>query len=464
MQSYMKPIVKKWQQKGAVLALSALLLPMIVVGTGFAVDLGNIYVQYSRLQNAADAAALAGAHEYADKKDTLVSHGHADKMAKKYINGEYKNLKNDEEIDPPNFQAKSQDKITYYRVKLTREVPLYFLGTFYKKVGGKNTFTVPAESVAGIPMMEESTGGWFKNGMIIFKKSYVDTNSVENWDTIVNPDTTSPSGDVVKDTFDNGRIIYTNGDGTKDSSFKPDFLWRSGQMRSLQKFYTTKAKEDYIKTKDRNILLDKSGEGTYWIQEKYDVYDFDAFMTYMNNKTASAARITDQNYYAKKNTLASVDILRVSSSVPNLNFVVSESLGADKDKPLYVFVEAGPGLVKLVLNADTGRPIIFCIGGNKDKRCQVELDLNGHTFKGVFYAPYCDDTTWWGPPQGVLLKSNGGDSNFMGTLVGSAITIQNYNIHFSYQDYLGSGPEGNSSSGRTEGIKLVSPPDTIIWD
>ena len=97
MQSYMKPIVKKWQQKGAVLALSALLLPMIVVGTGFAVDLGNIYVQYSRLQNAADAAALAGAHEYADKKDTLVSHGHADKMAKKALKS-HRSLK----LDPMN--------------------------------------------------------------------------------------------------------------------------------------------------------------------------------------------------------------------------------------------------------------------------------------------------------------------------------------------------------------------------
>ena len=44
---------------------------------------------------------MAGAHEYADKKDTLVSHGHADKMAKKYINGEYKNLKNDEDKNHP---------------------------------------------------------------------------------------------------------------------------------------------------------------------------------------------------------------------------------------------------------------------------------------------------------------------------------------------------------------------------
>ncbi|MBQ1866947.1 pilus assembly protein TadG-related protein, partial [Selenomonas sp.] len=56
---------KYLHQKGAILILTALLLPMLICGTGLAVDLGNIYVQKTRLQNTADAAALAGAKAYA---------------------------------------------------------------------------------------------------------------------------------------------------------------------------------------------------------------------------------------------------------------------------------------------------------------------------------------------------------------------------------------------------------------
>ena len=52
----MKRVQRKWRQRGAILAFTALLFPMIIVGVGLAVDLGNIYVQHARLQNAADAA------------------------------------------------------------------------------------------------------------------------------------------------------------------------------------------------------------------------------------------------------------------------------------------------------------------------------------------------------------------------------------------------------------------------
>ena len=98
MQIYMKNITKKWRQSGAILAFTALLLPMIIVGTGLAVDLGNIYVQYSRLQNAADAAALAGAHEYAVQGEKVNSHPKANKMAEKYVQGDYHNLDHSESI------------------------------------------------------------------------------------------------------------------------------------------------------------------------------------------------------------------------------------------------------------------------------------------------------------------------------------------------------------------------------
>lgn len=51
-------------QRGALLVLFALLLPVFFACAGLAVDLGNMYSYKSNLQNAVDAAALAGASGY----------------------------------------------------------------------------------------------------------------------------------------------------------------------------------------------------------------------------------------------------------------------------------------------------------------------------------------------------------------------------------------------------------------
>ena len=55
------PIMKKLlSKKGSITVLTALLLPIMLAFTGFAVDVGRLYVEKAKLQNLADAAALAG--------------------------------------------------------------------------------------------------------------------------------------------------------------------------------------------------------------------------------------------------------------------------------------------------------------------------------------------------------------------------------------------------------------------
>ena len=51
------------KQKGSLITLFALLLPILLGFTGMAVDLGRLYMEQGRLQNIADAAALAGLAE-----------------------------------------------------------------------------------------------------------------------------------------------------------------------------------------------------------------------------------------------------------------------------------------------------------------------------------------------------------------------------------------------------------------
>ncbi len=57
-------------RRGQIFALYALMVPIILLFTGLAFDLGWYYLNVSRLQNAADAAALAGARKIIDTNST----------------------------------------------------------------------------------------------------------------------------------------------------------------------------------------------------------------------------------------------------------------------------------------------------------------------------------------------------------------------------------------------------------
>lgn len=55
------------EERGAIFVLTALLLPLLLGCLGFAYDAGNLYMHKARLQNTADAAALAGARAFVDE-------------------------------------------------------------------------------------------------------------------------------------------------------------------------------------------------------------------------------------------------------------------------------------------------------------------------------------------------------------------------------------------------------------
>lgn len=63
------------QERGSILVLVVLLLPIMFGCLGFAYDFGNLYMHRARLQNVADAAALAGARAYLDSQYTTNESG-----------------------------------------------------------------------------------------------------------------------------------------------------------------------------------------------------------------------------------------------------------------------------------------------------------------------------------------------------------------------------------------------------
>ena len=134
-----------YKQKGQILIFTALLLPLLIAACGFTVDFGNMYIHKSKLQNAADAAAIAGACAYRDFGDApgLYGHDNADDYAIFSLHENLGSLKN---IEPILQAREDQNGTAYYRVRLEKEILVYFLRIF----GVGDTVSISAVAFAAI--------------------------------------------------------------------------------------------------------------------------------------------------------------------------------------------------------------------------------------------------------------------------------------------------------------------------
>lgn len=118
-------------QQGAILVLTAFLLPFIIAFTGLAVDAGNAYVHHSKMQNSVDAAALAAGYKYAEKQNETDTKNKVDEYMKLNQGDDsytiesivYKKIDNNHE------------KIT---VTTSQVLPTYFLGPAMKLLSHNN--------------------------------------------------------------------------------------------------------------------------------------------------------------------------------------------------------------------------------------------------------------------------------------------------------------------------------------
>ncbi len=66
--------LRHWQQRGAIITFTAFLLPLLMACTGLAIDMGNLMSYKAKLQNVADAAALAGVARFGGTQFDSVSY------------------------------------------------------------------------------------------------------------------------------------------------------------------------------------------------------------------------------------------------------------------------------------------------------------------------------------------------------------------------------------------------------
>ena len=93
----------KWKQRGQVLAFYAVLIPTLFVFVGVGLDLGWYYLTVSRMQNAADAAVMAGAWKFLEDEGTLSDYSDA-----RLIDFVPNYILKDPDTDEPVFSTRSK--------------------------------------------------------------------------------------------------------------------------------------------------------------------------------------------------------------------------------------------------------------------------------------------------------------------------------------------------------------------
>ena len=195
----------KMSQRGAIIMMTALALPFMMVVTGLAVDFGSAYVRKAQLQNSADAAALAGAY-YLDKPSKVNG-----------VVGEYvqENLKDHIEtyklIQKEEYPTK--DKAVHYQAdKFDNEldVTLYSnVKTSFLKIVGITDIPVKAVSKAQV-----SSNGFddemFNFSIVAAHKSSSNYN-IKDWNSTNNDCGIwfhAPGMVVTGDVMTNGKIVF----------------------------------------------------------------------------------------------------------------------------------------------------------------------------------------------------------------------------------------------------------------
>ena len=444
-------------QKGQIIVFTAFLLPLLIAATGFTVDFGNMYMHKARLQNAADAAAIAGGHSFVQNNDTLSNHPHADEAAEKSIalnHPQIADVKRD-------YRARSTEQnITIYRVHLTEAVPVYFLSFF----GVGDSANVTAESFAQIAYTGGSSGGsLFDNLFSYGSGGFRSINASQN------PDNPSIS-QILDASFYQGRIVGMGADADMTKNYRHELLnlnakthYQNGSFTSMQDAinYSNAHPDDTMivtPEQDLNTSLD------YKLAEilgnaKADLAKNKLIWTNVNNIGNIKAQVMSKD----------IDyIYNPTTDTPqwgpgNTEFIINDYIpanGADKDTPLFVVVDPpkspwGYGTHKLTLQgynmpADS-RPIVYVYTGTGT----INIEANNATFYGAIYAPYAN------------IHMNDQGLTFHGSILSKGLEITGKSTYI-YKKFLsdsaGTGSSGNGTASSNATVGLTSPPSDISWD
>lgn len=425
-------------QKGVLLVFTALLLPVVFACAGLAVDLGNMYVHKSNLQNAVDSAALAGAAGYIAGGETAEDHPGANIMSDEYLKanlgGEYQKL------IVKDFQAQTVSGKTYYRVKVTQKSPVYFMTL----LGLDSLMDVSADAVAQVGNAGSSSSGFgFKDLIVanhISSLGSIGSNYYYWWRDIFSPYLLRTYS--VQATYD-GNIVERGSD-SPGYAFTPDAYNKT--------LGWAVADHDYFRLSD--------GSDT----------DYNAFYDSTKRKfddlyNANKSSVQKWNY-TNRYIYGTGDYYEKTTS--GNATVTIQDLEGESGKPIYVKIDddlnANANKITINIPETNNRPIVIIYtgttkngkgngnGNNKPLILNINSSLNWYgptTFTGVLYAPNAD----------VIIQMGYG-CEFRGSIYAGDLTVDSNMSRFTYTNVLG----GSSSGTSTEKSKTkLIENSSLVW-
>lgn len=433
--------LKERRQKGQIIVFTAVLLPFIIAMCGLTVDFGNMYVHKSKLQNAADAAAIAGAYAYAENNK---DENKAYTAAKKSIDA---NLPNTTLASGKCKPIPGDEGKIYYGVKISENVPIYFLRLF--NVG--NTAEVAADAYASIETTSGGGGSIFDN-LFTFSK---DDNPY--WQgpgfEATQANEAGLNEPITKSSIFEGNIKFIGEKSDLKTEYRHQLLnkaaldaYNNGTIKTVgdainDKQYYTVPECDTSTTLDSELATIKS---------KATNADTGAAISWTNGKNLSTL-------YSEANGKDYVynNCLRPDNQEGNASLTIDTNLPTGSD-PFFVVLDPKWSNVYLNIYNSTedksSRPIVFVYTGTND----INIEANNSFFHGIIYAP------------NARIHMNTYNMNFYGSIAAKTIALKQkayFEIDKNLSKYFGgSGSSGSGSGSGSTSIGLVSPPSDINWN
>ena len=425
----------KCRQKGQILVFTAVLLPLLIAACGFTVDFGNMYMHKSKLQNAADAAAIAGGYAFRDNKENIDNHPKADNASKESAKS---NLTNFDDIGRLCQARVDKAGVIYYRVELSESVPIYFLRLF----GVGNSTTVSADSIASIVNLGGGKNNIFQNLFSFGSGGFTSTNANQN------PD--DPGVSLIgNSSFYQGDIRGIGSDANMEKKYTHELLTFASRDAFLadrkltvrqaidkdkkngtHEYYTTPS-QDYEHRLDENLkdIVDAAkGHEYIWGHEKK--------LSDILSQTAN----NNSYFYNPSGQDAELKVDCLPKGAPNDN------------RPLYfVFDKWAKLTITNKVEDRNSRPIIFVYTGTGTIPVEKE---DGSYFHGIIYAPYAD------------VHINDEKLSFYGSIASKGLIITGKGT-YEIDKTIGGGDgssTGNGTASTNATVGLTSPPADISWD
>ena len=471
----MLKLLKQYWQKGQAIVMLALGMAGLMFTSAIVVDVGDYMLQTSKLQNAADAAALAGVAAYVDSSDnrliTKPSDMEYDKSFVEAVNGKDYTFKplEEEELDKGDTEADlyikkntseklsidnattglweapievtlvdkstaSYTSIYCYRVDLKRDVDLHFAKFF-----GMQSYptTVSAVAIAMPTADTEPEEDNIDEFIKVVNANIYKTAPNLYWESIYNSSSsriysvTSTNEDTKETTTEDGEIYGARNDRYFTTTIND---------------YTSDSELTVASGIDDNTLAWKEGsdrfcadpiQGTDLVGLKTLVYTIN--QKFVQGKTSTKKEATSI-YIDRPNTQSGG--LGTPYRACTIN-ITGETLSGDEDTPLYMRVESEPILVNG--QAMLVQPLTVNITGNQKKPMIVAYD-GPDPNRGEADTPAVDINT------GMVYKLSG--NNWVETWRSTGL----------YDQFTYSFPKINRPSNLKDTSSTVSAPITVNLD